>query len=276
MQLVLLCLVVTLTRPVVSRTPSAVNSVFLFFSPFFTGFSIEPGVFLTPIPLNRVVFILKVWDKGSYYRTFNCFCSMPCTVISPIVITLMLPFGKRLTSPTCWKYLPRICLQYPLWMCYSHWWHSTSTHQGHTSCFLLHIHQLAVVFQSLSHVRLFVTQWTAAQQASLSFTISQILLKTILWVSDAIWPSHPLSSPYPPAFNLFQHQGLFFSSESALCIKWPSIGASASASIFPMNIWVWFPFRLTGWISLQSKGLSRVFSNTTVQKHQFFGTQLSL
>ena len=55
-----------------------------------------------------------------------------------------------------------------------------------------------------------------------------------------------------------------------------SIGVSASASVLPMNIQDWFPLRWTDWISLQSKGLSRVFSNTTVQKHQFFGAQLSL
>ena len=55
-----------------------------------------------------------------------------------------------------------------------------------------------------------------------------------------------------------------------------SIGVSASASVLPMNIQDWFPLGWIGWISLQSKGLSRVFSNTTVQKHQFFGTQLSL
>ena len=55
-----------------------------------------------------------------------------------------------------------------------------------------------------------------------------------------------------------------------------SIGASASASVLPMKIQDWFPLGLTGWISLQSKGLSRVFSNTTVQKHQFFGIQFSL
>ena len=88
-------------------------------------------------------------------------------------------------------------------------------------------------------------------------------------------PSHPLSSPFPPAFNLSQHQGLF---------KWVNslhqvakvLGASASASVLPMNIQDWFPLEWTGWISLQSKGLSRVFSNTTVQKNQFFVTQLSL
>ena len=92
-------------------------------------------------------------------------------------------------------------------------------------------------------------------------------------VSDAIQPSHPLLSPSPPAFNLAQHQGLlqsqFFASGGQ------SIGVSASASVLPMNFQNWFPLGWTGWISLQSKGHSRVFSNTTVQKHQFFGTQLS-
>ena len=64
--------------------------------------------------------------------------------------------------------------------------------------------------QSLSHVQLFVTPWTAARQASLSITNSQSLLKLMsIEVSDAIQPSHPLSSPSPPAFNLSQHQGLF-------------------------------------------------------------------
>ena len=66
-----------------------------------------------------------------------------------------------------------------------------------------------------------------------------------------------------------------FSNESALCIRWPKTGVSASTSVLPMNTQDWCPLGWTVWISLQSKGLSRVFSNTTVQKHQFFGTQLS-
>ena len=92
-------------------------------------------------------------------------------------------------------------------------------------------------------------------------------------VSDAIQPSHPLSSPSPPAPNPSQHQGLFQWVNSA----WggQSIGVSASASVLPMNTRDWSPLGWTGWISLQSKGLSRVFSTTTVQKHQFFGAQLS-
>ena len=92
------------------------------------------------------------------------------------------------------------------------------------------------------------------------------------WVSDAIQLSHPLSSPSPPAFNLSQHQCLFQFFASA----GQSIGVSASTSVLPINIQDWFSLGLTGWISSQSKGGSWVFSNTTVQKHQFFDAQLSL
>ena len=94
------------------------------------------------------------------------------------------------------------------------------------------------------------------------------------WVSDAIQPSRLLSSPSPPDFNLPSIR--VFSNESALRIRWQSIGVSASASFLPMNTQDWSPLGWTGCISLQSKGLSRVFSNTTIQKHQFFGAQLSL
>ena len=92
-------------------------------------------------------------------------------------------------------------------------------------------------------------------------------------VSDAIQPSHPLSSPSPPDPNPSQHQSLFQWVNSA----WggQSIGVSASASVLLMNMQDWFPLGWTGWISLRSKGLSGVFSNTTVQKHQFFSAQLS-
>ena len=94
-------------------------------------------------------------------------------------------------------------------------------------------------------------------------------------VGDAIQPSHPLLSPSPPAPNLSQHQG-FFPISQLFTSGGQSIGVSASASVLPVNTWNTSPLGWTGWISLQSKGLSRVFSNTTVQKHQFFGTQLSL
>ena len=94
----------------------------------------------------------------------------------------------------------------------------------------------------------------------------------VRWVGDAIQPSRSLLSPSPPAFNL-SHIGVWVSQlfESG----GQSIGVSASVSVLPMNAQDWSPLGWTGWISLQSKGLSRVFSNTTVQKHQFFGAQLS-
>ena len=93
-------------------------------------------------------------------------------------------------------------------------------------------------------------------------------------VGDAIQPSHLLSSPSPPAHNPSHYQGLF---QWVNSFTWgvQSIGVSASASVLPMNTQDWSPLEWTGWISLQFKGLSRVFSNTTVQKHQFFLTQLS-
>ena len=94
------------------------------------------------------------------------------------------------------------------------------------------------------------------------------------WISDAIQTSHPLSPSSPPAFNLCQHR--VFSNKSAVHIGGQSIEASASASVLPMNIQDWFPLGLTCLISFQSKGLSWVFSNTTVQKHQFFCAQPSL
>ena len=92
-------------------------------------------------------------------------------------------------------------------------------------------------------------------------------------IGDAIQSVHPLSSPSPPAFNLSQHQGLF---SRFFASGGQSIGASASASVLPMNIQDWFPLGSTGLISLLSKGLSRVFSNITLQKHQFFGAHVSL
>ena len=94
------------------------------------------------------------------------------------------------------------------------------------------------------------------------------------WVGDAIQQSHPLSSRPPPAFNLSQHQGL--SNESLLHIRWPKYWSFSFSIILPMNVQDWFTLGWTGWISMLSKGLSRVISNITVQKHQFFGAQLSL
>ena len=129
--------------------------------------------------------------------------------------------------------------------------------------------------QSLSHVRLFATPWIAACQASLSITNSQNSPK--LMCVELVMPSSHfilcrplfLLPPIPPSIRVF-------SSESTLHMRWPKYWE------FPLQHqsfqWIprdWFPSEWTGWISLQSKGLSRVFSNSTVQKQQFFGTQVS-
>ena len=97
----------------------------------------------------------------------------------------------------------------------------------------------------------------------------------VYWVSDAIQPSYPLLSPSPPAFNLSQHQGLFQWVISLHQVA-KSIVASASALVLLMNIQDWFPLGWADFISLLSKGLSRVFFSIIVLKHLFFGTQLSL
>ena len=92
-------------------------------------------------------------------------------------------------------------------------------------------------------------------------------------VSDAIQPSHPLLSPSSPAPNPSQHQS--FPMSQLLALGGQSTGASALASFLPKKCQGWSPSEWIGWISLQSKGLSRVIPNTTVQKRQFFGAQPS-
>ena len=129
--------------------------------------------------------------------------------------------------------------------------------------------------QSLSHFWLLATPWTAECQASLSITNSPSLLK--LMSIELVMPCNHLILCHPllllpsifPASGSFPRSQFFTSGDQ-------SIRVSASASVLPLNIQDWFPLGWTGWISLQSKGLSRVFSNTTVQKYQFFSAQLSL
>ena len=129
--------------------------------------------------------------------------------------------------------------------------------------------------QSLSRVWLFATPWIAARQASLSSTNSQSSLK--LTSIESVMPSSHLIlcrallllPPIPPSIRVFPMSQLF---------AWggQSTGVLALASFLPKKSQGWSPLERTGWISWQSKGLSRVFSNTTAQKHQFFGAQLSL
>ena len=128
--------------------------------------------------------------------------------------------------------------------------------------------------QSLSHVRLFATPWTTARQASLSITNSWSSPKPMS--IELVMPSNHLILCHPLLLLLSIFPSIrVFSNESALRIRCQSIGVSASASVLPMNTQDWSPLGWAGWISLQSKGLSKVFSNTTLQKHQFFGAQLS-
>ena len=101
----------------------------------------------------------------------------------------------------------------------------------------------------------------------------RVCSKSCLLVDYAMQPSHPLSPILLP--SIFPSIRVF-PNESAFCIKWPKLWASALSSVLPMNIQAWFPLGLTGLISLESKGLSRVFSSTMIQRQQFFGTQPSL
>ena len=128
--------------------------------------------------------------------------------------------------------------------------------------------------QSLSRVQLFETPWTAARQDSLSITNSQSLLK-LMSLCRCCHPSISASViPFSSHLQSFPASGSFQMSWF-LASGGQNIGVLASVSVLPMNIEDWFPLGWTSWISLLSKGLSWVFSNTTVQKHQFFGTQLS-
>ena len=134
-------------------------------------------------------------------------------------------------------------------------------------------HNSAIV-QSLGHVWLFSTPWTAARQASFP-SASPGACSNSCPLSQ--WCHPTISSsviPFSSCLQSSQHQGSFQMNQF-FASGGQSIGVSASTSVLPMNIQDWFPIRLTGLIYLQSKGLSRVFSNTTVQKHQFFGAQLS-
>ena len=136
-----------------------------------------------------------------------------------------------------------------------------------------------IVVQSLSCVQLFVTPWTTAFQASLS-TIFWSLLKLMPFESVMLFNRHILYRPLlPPSAFVSIFFKVFFRSfprSQLFASGGQSTGVSPSTSVLPMNNQDWFPLGWTGWISLQSKRLSRVFSNTTVQKHQFFSAQLSL
>ena len=128
--------------------------------------------------------------------------------------------------------------------------------------------------QSLSRVWLFATPWIAAHQASLSITNSRVHPNSC---ASSRWCHPAISSSVVPFSSCPQSLPASGSFPVSQLFAWggQSFGVSASASVLPMNTQDWPPLEWTGWISLQFKRLSRVFSNTTVQKHQFFGAQLS-
>ena len=145
---------------------------------------------------------------------------------------------------------------------------------SHSNSWLNNYLLCVVVVQSLSCVWLFATPWTAACQAFLSPTPGACSNSSPMgpWchptISSSVIPFSSCLQSFP-ASGSFPMSQLFASGGQAT-------GASASASVLPVNIQGWFPFRLTGLISWQSERLSRAFSHITVQKHQFFGTQPSL
>ena len=116
--------------------------------------------------------------------------------------------------------------------------------------------------------------WTTACQASLSITNSRVHSNSC---PSSRWCHPAISSSVIPFSSCSQSLPASGSFPMSQLFTWggQSIGVSALALVLPMNIQDWSPLGWTGWISLQSKGLSRVFSNTTAQKHQFFGAQLS-
>ena len=144
-------------------------------------------------------------------------------------------------------------------------------------------HRRIDVFELWCWRRLLRVPWTARRsnqsilkEFSPEYSLEGLILKLKLqYFVHLMGRTDSSVIPFSSCFQSFPASGSFpmswfFASGGQ------SIGASASASVLPMNIQDWFPLGLTGWISLQSKGLSRVFSNTAVQKHQFFGAQLSL
>ena len=183
------------------------------------------------------------------------------------------PHGLQHTRLPCPSPPPRICSN----SCPLSRWCLPTVSSCVTCFFCLQSFSASVQFssvQSLSRVRLFATPWTAACQASLSITNSQSLLK--LMSIESVMPSNYLILCHPllllpsifPSIRVFQMSQLFASGGQ-------SIGVSASISVLPINTQDWSPLGWTSWISLQSKGLSRVFSNTTLQKHQWY-TYLSV
>ena len=132
---------------------------------------------------------------------------------------------------------------------------------SHSSCVSLSTRLSSA--QSFSCVWFFVTPWTQHARPPCPSPTPEVYSTHVHQVGDAIQPAHPLSSPFPPALSLSQHQGLFqWVSSSHQVAK--VLGVFTSTSLLPLNTQDWSPLGWTGWISLQSNGLSRVFSRTSL------------
>ena len=180
-----------------------------------------------------------------------------------------------LCSPGVWKHLipllVSVVIQVPhsIWSHMSWWWEKP-LNKRYLCPWIIHS------FQLVSHVRLFATPWTSAPLASLgpspTPTACSNSCPSSQWchttISSSVTPFSSCLQSFPASGSSPVSQ--FFTSGGQIT------GFSASASVLPMNIQDWFPLGWTGLILVQSKGLAKVVSNTTVQKHQFFGTQLSL
>ena len=211
-----------------------------------------------PQPHLLPKFLPSQWTESFLSKTD------PCTQI--LASTLPMPLPPVFSPlPLCWMF--PLSIGYGRHPCLSQ---LLPPPQSLPCYFLLAF----VVVQLLSHVWPFATPWTATCQTSLSFTVFRSLLK--LMSIESVMPSNHLIRCHPFLLlpSIFPSIRVF-SKQSALVSGGQSIGASASAWVLPMNSQGWFPLGLTGLISLQSKEISRVFSSTTVWKHQFFGTQSS-
>ena len=194
----------------------------------------------------------------------------PSSFILPIFMWVYILFSAGSGTPVCAQLV--FCLPFCVWRCIPDV--SVEREVLHIHLLLCHLVFPPLFLQFSSDTQLCpdsVTPWTAAHQASLSN--SQSLFKFMF--IELVMPSNNLilCRPLLLLSSIFPSIKVF-SNESALC-GGQNIGVSASTSVLPKNTQDWSPLGWTGWISLQSKGLSRVF-NTTLQKHQFFGTQHSL
>ena len=198
---------------------------------------------------------------GSVVVAHRTSCSTACEIFPDQTLKLCPCIGRWILPCATREFCQALLLLRKFWS-YVFW----SIEDCYSFCIFI------ISVQSLSRVYLIVTPWTAASQASMSITNSQSLFKLIS--IELVMPSNHLILCCPllllpsifPSIRVFSMSQFFTSGGQ-------NIGVSASESVHPMNIQDWFLLGLSGWISLQSKGLSRVFSNTTVQKPQFFGTQ---